>query len=405
MKKVIHGGRVPAKIWTNDIEAQAEEQLLKLSRMPFIFKHLAVMPDVHAGIGSTIGTVIATQGAIMPSTLGVDIGCGMIAAKLPFGAEVFQSDGMLRKLRHSIERSVPTGPHSNGHVTDRVALAFNALGLNTVFAENGKDAQRLKATAAAQCGSLGSGNHFIEVCTDTQGGAWVMLHSGSRGVGNQLATRHIEKAQDLMKRYFILDTLPHKDLAYLVQDTPEFDAYIKDVLWAQDYAKANRNEMLLRVLKDISYAVYGEDRGPSAMMTLRVDCHHNYTRMENHFGKNIWVTRKGAISAREGELGIIPGSMGTRSYIVQGLGNVDAFCSCSHGAGRRMSRRKARETFTEKDLAEQTAGVECLKDASVLDEIPGAYKSIDEVMENQADLATPLYELKQILCIKGAEHR
>jgi tRNA-splicing ligase RtcB len=252
---------------------------------------------------------------------------------------------------------------------------------------------------AKQCGTLGGGNHFIEICQDTEGGAWVVLHSGSRNLGKTLAEVHIEKARGLMKTYFI--ELPDPDLAYLAQGTPEFKAYLQDLLWAQAYAKANRNEMMLRILKDVSFHVYGEDRGAEAMTTLRVDCHHNYTAMENHGGKNVWITRKGAVSAREGELGIIPGSMGAKSFIVKGKGNAESFCSCSHGAGRKMSRTKAKQVFTTADLEAQTKGVECRKDADVIDEIPEAYKNIDEVMANQADLVETVYELKQLICIKG----
>ena len=232
-----------------------------------------------------------------------------------------------------------------------------------------------------------------------------MLHSGSRNIGNVLAKHHIDNAKDLMKKWFLDRHLPDgdMDLAYLVQGQPGFKEYIEDLLWAQDYAKANRNEMMLRVLKDVSHHVFKEDKGASFMTTFRVDCHHNYTQMENHNGKNLWVTRKGAISARKGELGIIPGSMGAKSYIVEGLGNPASLCSCSHGAGRKMSRSEARKRFTPEDLAKQTEGVECAKDSSILDEIPASYKDIDVVMANQVDLVKPLHELKQLICIKGSE--
>jgi tRNA-splicing ligase RtcB len=226
-----------------------------------------------------------------------------------------------------------------------------------------------------------------------------MLHSGSRNIGKVLAEIHIEKAKGLMKQYYI--DLPDPDLAYFVQDTPEFKAYIRDMLWAQHYAKQNRKEMMLRVLKDISYEVYKEEKPAEELTTFCVDCHHNFCQMEHHFGQNVWITRKGAVAAEEGKFGIIPGSMGSKSYIVKGLGNKESFMSCSHGAGRKMSRTKARELFTEKDLVEQTFGVECKKDGSVIDEIPGAYKDIDQVMTNQADLVQPVYTLKQLLCVKG----
>jgi tRNA-splicing ligase RtcB len=353
-----------------------------MGNMPFIYSHVAVMPDAHAGKGSTVGTVIASQGAIIPAAVGVDIGCGMCAVKLPFQIELFGDD--VSKLRHSIERSVPVGFNENKEVSERAGEALTAIegGLST---QKGINLDKV----GRQLGSLGGGNHFIEICADSKGGAWVVLHSGSRNIGKTLAEIHIEKAKGLMKSYFI--DLPDPDLAYLAQGTVEFKAYIQDLLWAQQYAKANRNEMMLRVLKDISFSVYGEDKGSEFMTTLRVDCHHNYTAMEHHDGKNVWITRKGAVSAKAGELGIIPGSMGTK----------DSFCSCSHGAGRRMSRTRAKANFTIEDLREQTSGVECRKDKDVIDEIPGAYKDIDQVMENQRDLVKPIHVLKQIMCIKG----
>lgn len=392
MQRVLTEDRVPVKIWASDLEAEAESQVRNLATLPFIHRHVAVMPDAHAGKGSTVGTVIATKGAIIPAAVGVDIGCGMCAVKLPCRAEDLRKD--LSKLRSSIERSVPVGFNSHRETTPRIdeALVGISGGLSSVA---GLSLEKV----AKQLGTLGGGNHFIEVCEDTEGGAWVMLHSGSRNLGKTLAERHIQSAKGLMLKYFI--SLPDPDLAYLAQGTPEFKDYIGDLLYAQQYAKANRNEMMLRVLKDISYHLYGEDRGPEAMTTLRVDCHHNYTAMENHFGQNVWVTRKGAVSARLDELGIIPGSMGAKSFIVRGLGNPNSFHSCSHGAGRRMSRTQARKQFTKEDLAAQTAGVECRKDEAVLDEIPGAYKDIDVVMANQADLVQPIYQLKQMLCVKG----
>jgi len=390
MIKVISETKKPVKIWASDLEFEAEQQVRNLANLPFIHKHVAVMPDAHAGRGSTVGTVIATKGAIIPAAVGVDIGCGMCAVKLPFKVDELKN---LKDLRHSIERSIPVGFNSNKTVTDRVGKAFGLLGAVNAYKYVSLD------KAVLQIGTLGGGNHFIEICTDTENNAWVMLHSGSRGVGNKLAQVHINEAKGLMKKYFI--DLPDPDLAFLAQGTKEFQAYIKDLQWAQQYAEFNRKEMMLRVLKDISYHVYKEDKGKEFMVTLGVDCHHNYTSMENHFGSNIWVTRKGAVSAKAGELGIIPGSMGTKSFIVEGLGNPDSFNSCAHGAGRKMSRTKAKAIFTVEDLAKQTEGVECRKDAKVVDEIPGAYKDIDEVMANQADLVKPVYQLKQLLCVKG----
>lgn len=397
IQRVISDTRIPVKIWTNDVEDSAEQQLRNTASLPFIFKHVAAMPDVHFGRGATIGTVIATKGAIIPAAVGVDIGCGMSAVKLPFNIDQITGSETLRAIRNSIERSVPNGRDGNRLVSDRVGIAFNALGETpTEHKDN-----RVMRNAALQLGSLGGGNHFIEICSTSDGQVWLMLHSGSRNIGKHLAEIHISNAKDLMKQYFI--DLPDPDLAFLAQNTPEFKSYLHDLMWAQSFAKANRNEMKLRVLRELSYHVYGnftqlEEDLPSL---FQIDCHHNYTQIENHFGSNVYVTRKGAVSARDGEYGIIPGSMGTRSYIVRGKGNADAFCSCAHGAGRRMSRSKARKTFTKEDFAKQTEGVECRKDEAVLDEIPAAYKSIDEVMFNQTDLVDVMFEIKQFICIKG----
>ncbi len=398
MIRVISDTNKPVKLWVTELEAEAEAQVRNIANLPFIEKHVALMPDAHAGKGSTVGTVIATNGAIIPAAVGVDIGCGMCAVKLPFKVDALGGDEKLRTLRHSIERSVPVGFNANKEISDRVGYEFRSLG-NLSPAGQEKVSGRILTNAVHQLGTLGGGNHFIEICTDLEGNAWVMLHSGSRNIGKCLAEVHIAKAKDIMKNYFI--NLPDPDLAYLAQGTPEFRSYIQDLMWGQAFAKANRNEMMLKVLKDISYHVYGEDKGHEAMTSFRVDCHHNYTAIENHFGKNLYITRKGAVSAKEGEYGIIPGSMGAKSFIVQGLGNVDSFSSCSHGAGRKMSRTKARLLFNKDDLANQTAGVECRKDDGVVDEIPAAYKDIDVVMNNQADLVKPVYQLKQLICIKG----
>lgn len=376
------------KSWAKNLEPEAHNQIINISNLPFIERHVAVMPDAHAGKGSTVGTVIATKGAIIPAAVGVDIGCGMCAVKLPFKVDLLGDS--LDVLRSSIERSVPVGFNSNDYISDRVAKVISEMPVLKTHSIN---------KAALQLGTLGGGNHFIEICQDENNNAWIILHSGSRNIGKTLAEIHIGKAKNLMKEYFI--TLPDSDLAYLVQNTTEFGEYINDLHWAQNYAKENRNEIMLRVLKDISYHVYGEYKGSDFMTILRVDCHHNYTQMENHFGKNLWITRKGAVSAREGEYGIIPGSMGSKSYIVKGKGNPLSFCSCSHGAGRRMSRAEAKRRFTVDDLKEQTSGIICRKDEDVIDEIPGAYKDIDEVMANQDDLVEIVHTLKQLICIKG----
>jgi tRNA-splicing ligase RtcB len=373
----------PIKVWTDDIEEEAIIQLKNIANLPFIFHHVAVMPDAHAGKGSTVGTVIATQGAIIPAAVGVDIGCGMCAVKLPFKIDIFGDS--LNELRSSIERSIPVGFNSNNDLNKRIEMIASKMNLSK--------------KAALQIGTLGGGNHFIEICGDEDNNAWVMLHSGSRNLGKTLAESHIDKAKSIMKTYFI--NLPDPDLSYLAQGTLQFEEYLIDLLHAQDYAKENRNEMMIRILKNISFHIYGEDKGTESMVMFRVDCHHNFTQRENHFDKNIWITRKGAVSAREGQYGIIPGSMGTKSYIVKGKGNLDSFCSCSHGAGRSMSRTAARKKFTLEDILKQTSGVECRKDIGIVDEIPESYKSIDTVMKNQEDLVEIVHTLKQILCIKG----
>lgn len=388
MNKIISETKHPVKIWASELEIETENQIKNAANLPFIYKHVAVMPDAHAGKGSTVGTVLATKGAIIPACVGVDIGCGMNAVKMPMKIDDFQKISI---LRNSIERSIPLGHNGHSRVSVRVENALKELKFPVKPIDWSK--------ASKQIGTLGGGNHFIEICQDQNNDAWLVLHSGSRNVGKVLAEMHIQNAKDLMKKYFI--DLPDPDLAYLVQDTQEFQDYIHDLTWAQNYAKANRNEMMLSILKDVSYHLYKEDKGVEAMTVLKVDCHHNYTQMENHFGANVWVTRKGAVSAKAGELGIIPGSMGAKSYIVEGLGNPESFCSCSHGAGRKMSRTKARATFTTEDLKKQTEGVECRKDGDVIDEIPGAYKDIDQIMADQKDLVKPIYELKQILCVKG----
>lgn len=398
MIRVISETKKPVKIWATNLEIEAEKQAMNLANMPFIANHVALMPDAHFGRGSTVGSVIATKGAIIPAAVGVDIGCGMCAVKLPYSIDEFGGDARLKELRHSIERSVPTGHNGNKEINERAGNAFSELG---DISETAKSDLRpgVYTKSALQIGSLGGGNHFIEICRDKDDGAWLMLHSGSRNIGKSLAEIHINKSKGLMKQYFI--DLPDPDLSFLAQGTHEFKEYLHDLMWAQKYAKANRNEMVLRILREISWHMHKEDIGADALTKMRIDCHHNYTSIENHFGQNLFITRKGAVSAKAGELGIIPGSMGVKSFIVKGKGNKESFCSCSHGAGRKMSRTKAKSLFTIDDLAKQTSGVECRKDADVIDEIPGAYKDIDEVMNNQADLVEPIFELKQIICIKG----
>lgn len=392
IKKVLSEGKVPVKIWTSEVEDSALVQLHNLASLPFIFKHVAVMPDVHAGFGSTVGSVIATKGAMMPATLGVDIGCGMMAVKT--NLEANRVKDKIKDIRHSIERSIPTG--FNSHKSSKTpGDKFNGWATFPLLTATQKILND-KQKYLNQLGTLGGGNHFIEICLDTENNVWVMLHSGSRNIGKTIAEIHIDKAKGLMKQMFI--SLPDPDLAYLVQGTPEFEAYKADVSWCQDYAMENRRLMMELVLKDLSYAVNNKE---PVMKLMEVNCHHNYMEVESHFGNNVIVTRKGAVRARVGDYGIIPSAMGQKSYIVKGKGNEDSFCSCSHGAGRKMSRTKARATFTNEDLIKQTEGVESRKDDGILDEIPGAYKSISEVMENQSDLVEVVAEIKSIMCVKG----
>lgn len=388
IKKTLAGdGHAPVKIWTDDVEEAAQAQLLNVARLPFIYKHVAVMPDVHWGMGATIGSVIVTKGAVLPCAVGVDIACGMIAAKIK-GVRI-DDLGNLIHLRHSFERSIPVGFENNSKVSPEVE-AWGGWGQwDSLSQRHSLD------KAKAQLGSLGGGNHFLEICFDTNQEVWIVLHSGSRGIGNKLAMGHVEKAKDLMKRMFI--SLPDPDLAYFIIDTPEFKMYMHDLLWAQEYAFVNREEMLRRAIKDLMFHL----KRDTLEVEQKINSHHNFAKMENHFGENVLVTRKGAVRAQVGDMGVIPGSMGTRSYVVRGLGNPESFNSCSHGAGRRMSRNKARSTFTKEDLTAQTAGVECRKDAGVIDEIPGAYKNIEEVMANQSDLVEVVAELRQVLCVKG----
>jgi tRNA-splicing ligase RtcB len=400
IKGVLSKARVPIKIWSDiaTVESSALDQLTNTANLPFVFKHVAAMPDVHLGFGATVGSVIATKGAICPAAVGVDIGCGMAAIRTDLDPKIVQEN--ITRIRLSIERSIPVGHESNNKIISRVTQWkewSNFTNISIIDHSTTKDGGYMLKKAMSQLGSLGGGNHFIEICLDTSDRVWVMLHSGSRNVGKVVAERHLYKAKDFMKQMFI--NLPDPDLAYFAQGTQEFTNYLADVEWCQEYAAQNRREMMARVLKDLSFAVHGEDG--KITTDFEVNCHHNYLAKENHYGENVIITRKGAVRARQGDFGIIPGSMGTRSYIVKGLGNDESFHSCSHGAGRRMSRGAAKKAFTLKDLEQQTAGIECRKDEGVLDEIPGAYKSIDEVMANQTDLVEIMYELRQIMCIKG----
>jgi tRNA-splicing ligase RtcB len=394
MKQVLQDeGARPIKIWTDEVEASALTQLKNLARLPFIASNgVACMPDVHAGIGSTVGTVIATEKAVIPAAVGVDIGCGMNAVRLSLKASDLPDN--LKPLRDEIERRVPLGVGGAHDDSTDIGEVTPDL-LRTVVEPLYKgDYDKFHAKAASQIGSLGSGNHFIEVCIDESQDVWIMLHSGSRGIGNMIGTHYIAKAKRQMEQFFV--ALPDDNLAYFPEDTEDFDDYMHAVGWAQNYALENRRRMMIQVIEAM--------RGMMPAFTITqeaINCHHNYVEKEHHFGRNMWVTRKGAIRAREGDLGIIPGSMGQRSYIVRGKGDLSSYCSCSHGAGRVMSRAEAKRRFSLADLVAQTAGVECRKDEGVIDEIPASYKDIDQVMANQTDLVEVVHTLKQVLCVKG----
>jgi len=396
IKQVLLEGGRPVKVWTDDFEASARQQLVNIASLPFIHHHVAAMPDVHTGIGATIGSVIATHKAIIPAAVGVDIGCGMAAARTSLTANDIDEKS-LKKIFDQITRDVPVGrgQHKDDRALAGAALPFDAP-LTTMTR---KHPHLLKAFGrfsnwVNQMGTLGGGNHFIEVCLDESGQVWVMLHSGSRGIGNAIGHYFIDLARKDMERHFI--NLPDRDLAYFPEGTEHFDDYVEAVSWAQSYARENRDQMMALVLAALRRHL------PAFEVTSEVvNCHHNYVAQEHHYQENVWVTRKGAIRARDGDLGIIPGSMGARSYIVRGKGNPESFCSCAHGAGRRMSRTQAEKQFSTADLEKQTEGVICRKDKGVIDEIPGAYKDIDQVMANQSDLVEVVHTLKQVVCVKG----
>jgi tRNA-splicing ligase RtcB len=397
------GHGVPVKAWTEGVpfEEEAREQVLNVARLPFVHKWVAVMPDVHAGKGATIGSVIPTTDAIIPAAVGVDIGCGMMAAKTTLSASALPDN--LAAMRTAIEQAVPHGRTHHGGRNDRGAWGEVPVRVADVWKTlcDQFDAIAEKHPAVARAnhvnhlGTLGTGNHFVEVCLDEADTVWFMLHSGSRGVGNRIGSYFIELAKQDMRKWFI--NLPDMDLAYLPEGTDHFKDYVEAVDWAQRYALTNRAIMMEHVIAAVRKVMeVAFDANVEA-----VNCHHNYVAREHHYGKNVWVTRKGAVRARAGELGIIPGSMGARSYIVRGLGNDESFHSCSHGAGRAMSRAAARRRFSVDDHIAATQGVECRKDAEVIDETPAAYKSIDAVMEAQRDLVEVVHMLRQVVCVKG----
>lgn len=383
--------QAPVLSWANhDLGSNEIKMAQNVASLPFVFKHVALMPDVHLGKVALVGSVVATQDAIIPAAVGVDIGCGMCAVQTPFTAS--QLEGKLKPIRQDIEAAIPTGFNENKNVDKSMT---NWQGWRQ-FKDLHKGVQDLETKALRQMGSLGGGNHFIEVCLDTEDQVWLMLHSGSRNIGNKLAQCHINTAKTLAK---LADgSLPDPDLAYFVKGTPEFAAYWRDLQWAQHYARYNRDVMMERFRRIVEKHLAG---GKPTKPLLQVNCHHNYAEQEVHFGEEVYVTRKGAVRARQEDYGIIPGSMGAKSFIVKGKGVAESYCSCSHGAGRLMSRTKAKKAFTLDDLVQQTAGVECRKDPGVLDEIPGAYKPIDEVMANQSDLVEVVATLKQVVCVKG----
>lgn len=392
------------KSWTRGVtfDENAKQQVLNMAGLPFIHSHIAIMPDVHLGKGATIGSVIPTKGAIVPAAVGVDLGCGMMAVKTSLMASDLPES--LINLRHEIEKNVPHGRSANyqhgrdkgswNNLPEDVMQAwlpldrqFNDLCEKHPFLKNTNNKQHL--------GTLGTGNHFIELCLDEKQSVWVMLHSGSRGVGNKIGSEFIERAKKDMERWFI--HLPDKDLAYIPEGSQSFKDYVEAVGWAQNFAKVNRQVMMQRTLSAIQKMI----AKPFTAHLEAVNCHHNYISHEHHFGSDVWVTRKGAVSAKKAEMGIIPGSMGAKSFIVRGLGNADSFCSCSHGAGRVMSREEAKRRVTLDEHKLATEGVECRKDKSVIDETPSAYKDIEKVMVAQSDLVEIVHTLKQVVCVKG----
>lgn len=403
MFEIIESNGKPIKAWTRGVrvEEKAKDQLRNLASMPFIHKHIAAMPDTHWGMGATVGSVIATKGAIIPAAVGVDIGCGMIAVRTSLTASMLPDN--LHAIRSAIEASVPHGRTDNGGSNDRGSWGDTPNACEETWASLADEYAAILAkhpgaeakSTVRHMGTLGTGNHFIELCLDEAGCVWVMLHSGSRGVGNKIGQYFIAAAKKDMERWFI--NLPDADLAYIPDGSDLFKDYVHAVEWAQRFASLNRQMMMNATLEAISSQL-GAFLG---VTDEAVNCHHNYIARENHFGANVIVTRKGAVRAREGDLGIIPGSMGAKSFIVRGKGSPDSFCSCSHGAGRAMSRNEARRRFTVSDHEAATAGVECRKDADVIDETPAAYKDIDAVMAAQTDLVEVVHTLKQIVCVKG----
>ncbi len=390
------GAGVAVKIYTADIDPKAMTQLKNTAALPIVGPHVAAMPDVHLGLGATVGSVIPTRQAIIPSAVGVDIGCGMNALQLSLKST--QLPDNLAGLRAAIERAVPVGLQAHKMVSARQAacqpLAPELEKLFALYPALSKQLKKPNTTWVIQLDTLGSGNHFIELCLDESGYAWIMLHSGSRGIGNAIGQHFIHRARKQIENRE--RKMVDANLAWFDDQQQDFAGYLRAVTWAQEYARVNRMEMMNLVLRAIKPLL-----PDFSIRHEAINCHHNYVQQEQHFGQHLYITRKGAISAKQGELGIVPGSMGAKSFIVEGLGNEDSFCSCSHGAGRKFSRTEARRRFKRSDLEEQTKGVECRKDNHVIDEIPAAYKDIDQVMVNQNDLVKVRHTLKQVLCVKG----
>jgi tRNA-splicing ligase RtcB len=396
-------GGAPVKMWTRGVavDSKARDQLSRAARMPFIFKHVAVMPDVHVGIGATVGSVIPTKGAVIPAAVGVDIGCGMMAARTSLHAADLPD--ALEGIRSAIEQAVPHGRDVGRGKRDKGSWGDPPPEIAAAWATLAERFKRItdkyprleKTNNLVHLGTLGTGNHFIELCLDEADRVWVMLHSGSRGVGNAIGSFFIELAKQDMRKWFI--NLPDENLAYFSEGTEHFDDYVEAVGWAQDFAALNRRMMMTNVIRAIRSVI----AKPFEAELEAINCHHNYVQKENHFGENVLVTRKGAVRAAKGVMGIIPGSMGAKSFIVRGRGNAESFDSCSHGAGRLMSRTEAKKVFTLDDHILATEGVECRKDAGVIDETPAAYKPIEAVMAAQADLVEIVHTLKQVVCVKG----
>lgn len=400
---IINGDRVPIRVWApeHELESAAIRQLKAVASLPWVAHHVAVMPDVHVGVGATVGSVIALRGAVAPAAVGVDIGCGMMAARTSLTAADLPDN--LKPLRIAIERAVPQGREVGQGKRDKGSWGDPPADVVESWATIDERFQRIVAKRAklaktnhlVHLGTLGTGNHFIEICLDQDQRVWIMLHSGSRGIGNAIGSTFIQLAKQDMRKWLI--NLPDEDLAYLPEGTDHFDDYIEAVGWAQDFAALNRQLMMRHIVAALRQVL----PKPFDAALEAVNCHHNYVARENHFGENVLVTRKGAVRAGKGTMGIIPGSMGAKSFIVRGLGNEESFCSCSHGAGRVMSRTEARRRVTLAEHIHDTAGVECRKDEAVIDETPRAYKPIEAVMAAQADLVEIVHTLKQIVCVKG----